>query len=101
MKVSSDPSFHRDSERKFIEHVRDVLADDRLRLDTTAGRRSIKTPFVSVREGDPHAERGERGKRQMMELGAADRDLQSRLPVGQRSDGTLTMRNVWMFTRRV
>jgi len=101
MKASSDPSFHRDSERKFIEHVREVLADDRLRLDTTAGRRSIKTTFVSVREGDPHAERGERVKRLMMELGVADRELQQKLPVGERIDVTLKMRNFWMFKKTV
>ena len=41
MKNTPDPTFHRDREKQFIEHVQGVLEGDRLRLDTTRGRRPV------------------------------------------------------------
>ena len=43
MKSSIDPSQHRQVERRFIEHVEKLLDDDRLRVDTTRGRRPISS----------------------------------------------------------
>ena len=101
MKSSADPSTHRDREKQFIEHARGLLGDDRLRLETRAGRKPIAALFPLVREGEPGVARGERVKRLMMGMGAADRELQSKLPVGERIDVTLRMRNFWMLKRTV
>ena len=54
---------------------------------------------------DPHSSSGitrrMRVKRLMMEVGVADRELQNKLPVGERLDVTLKMRNFWMFKKTV
>src|SRR5438132_7367783 len=54
-----------------------------------------------MRECDTWFERGERVKRLMMDLAVADRELQSKLPVGERVDMILRMRNFWMLKKRV
>ena len=101
MKTSVDPTFHRDREKQFIEHVRNLLDDDRLRPDTTRGRRPITTLMPSITEGEVGVVRGEKVKRLMLELGVTDRSLQSRMPVGERIEVTLRQRNFWMFKKTV
>ena len=54
--ASSDPSFHRDRERQFVEHVKKLLGDERLRLDTTRDRRPVTTLNPKPSESD-HAAR--------------------------------------------
>src|SRR5258706_909655 len=101
MKTSLDPTFHRDRERQFIEHVRNVLEDDRLRIDTTRGRRPLSTLIPYVAQGEPGVERGEKVKRLMLEMGIADRELQSQMPVGERITVTLRQRNFWRIKKQV
>ena len=101
MKKSLDPTFHRDRERQFIEHVRNLLGDDRLRLGTRRGVHPITTLMPSITEGEPGVVRGEKVKRLMLELGVADRELQSRMPVGERLEVALRQRNFWMFKKTV
>src|SRR6266404_4861524 len=101
MKDSPDPTFHRDREKQFFEHARHLLDDERLRIDTKAGRRPVTSGFTYKSEGEKGVERGERAKRLMMELGVADRELQHKLPVGERLDVTLKMRNFWMLKKTV
>src|SRR5258706_1091883 len=101
MKTSLDPTFHRDRERQFIDHVRNVLDDDRLRLDTTRGRRPLSTLMAYVAQGEPGVERGEKVKRLMLEMGIADRELQAQMPVGERITVTLRQRNFWMIKKQV
>jgi hypothetical protein len=101
MTNAPDPSLYRDREKQFFEHARHLLDDDRLRLDTRQGRRPLLSTFVYKREGESGVERGERAKRLMLELGVADRELQHKLPVGERLDVTLKMRNFWMLKKTV
>src|SRR5438093_930611 len=101
MTESSDPTFHRDREKQFFEHARNLLGDERLRIDTKTGRRPLTACFSYKTEGERGVERGERVKRMMMELGVADRELQGKLPVGERLDVTLKVRNFWMLKKTV
>ena len=47
MKNSPDPAVHQQLERQMMEHVERLLGDERLRVDTTRGRRSVTTLFRS------------------------------------------------------
>jgi hypothetical protein len=48
----ADPAVHRQCEQDFIQHVQALLADDRLRIDTTRGRRPVPAvPKVVVQAG--------------------------------------------------
>src|SRR5438045_8318543 len=101
MKPSLDHTFHRDRERQFIEHVRNVLEEYRLRIDTTRGRRALGTLIPYIAQGEPGVERGEKVKRLMLEMGMADRELQAQMPVGERITVTLRQRNFWMIKKQV
>ncbi|MGE5612127.1 MAG: hypothetical protein ACM359_22965, partial [Bacillota bacterium] len=79
MTNSSDPIIHRQRETLFIEHVERLLNDDRLRIDTTSGRRPVLSLRRNVQKQDHEVEL----KRLMAELDRPDRDLQGRMPVGQ------------------
>src|SRR5256885_10599617 len=50
MRNSSDPFVHRQRESRLIEHVERLLSDDRLRIDTTSGRRAVATLRRDVRK---------------------------------------------------
>lgn len=96
MRNSADPTVHRERERRVVEHVERLLGDDRLRVETTAGRRA-----VAMLRRDVHREDGEvQLKRLMSELGVPDRALQARMPVGLRLEVTLS-RTVWLVLRKV
>src|SRR5258706_7539463 len=101
MKTTLAPTFRRDRERQFIEHVRTVLEDDRLRIDTTRGRRPLSTLIPYVAQGEPGVERGEKVKRLMLEMGIADRELQSQMPVRERITVTLRQRKFSMIKKQV
>ena len=79
-----------------IEHVERLLGDERLRVDTTRGRRPVTTLFRAVETGD----RGVDLKRVMAEMGRPDRDLQARMPVGAWMEVTLSQKK-WFFFREV
>lgn len=93
MSDNSDPSQHQASERQFIAHVERLLSDDRLRIDTTRGRRSAVTLFRDVSVAD----RGVELKRLMSEMGKPDRALESTMPVGKWIDVTLSQKKWWVF----
>src|SRR5438067_672969 len=95
MSESLDPSIHRDREKQFISHVRTLLSESRLMLDTKRGRLPVDALFPVITEGEPGVERGEKLKRQMLELGVADRSLQCKMPVGERIAVTLRQKRFW------
>src|SRR4051812_41496965 len=101
MTPRNDPTFHRDREREFFEHARRLLEDDRMRVETRFGRRPITALTPRVIVGEQGVERGERLKRQMLELGVADRQLQANMPVGERLSVSLTQRFLFFFTTTV
>jgi hypothetical protein len=93
MRNSPEPSIHRQRERQFIEHVQRLLGDERLRVDTTRGRRAVTTLQQSVNPSDKAVEL----KRLMTEIGLPDRELESQMPVGQSVDVTLFQRKLLFF----
>lgn len=95
--ASADPFVHRQREQQLIQHVERLLDDDRLRVDTVAGAR----PVVSLLRDVTRADRGVELKRLMSDLGLPDRELQSRMPVGEEIDVTLAQRKWWLFTKVV
>src|SRR5688500_5228793 len=96
MRNSPDPAVHQRLERQMIEHVERLLGDERLRVDTTRGRRPVTTLFRAVETGD----RGVDLKRVMAEMGKPDRDLQARMPAGAWVEVTLAQKK-WFFFREV
>jgi hypothetical protein len=89
----ADPAVHRQCEQDFIQHVQALLADDRLRIDTTRGRRPVPAVPKVVVQADREVEL----KRLMAEVRRPDRDLQHRMPVGASLDVTLQQRTLWVF----
>jgi len=97
MKNKSDPFEHREAESRFIEHVERLLSDDRLRIETTAGRRAVPTLFWDVRKEDREVEL----KRLMSDAGVYDRQVQGKMPVGRELTVTLSRTSFWMFRKKV
>lgn len=93
MRNSPDPSVHQQLERTMMEHVERLLGDERLRVDTTRGRRPVTTLFRSVETGD----KGVELKRVMSEAGRPDRELQSKMPVGAWMEITLAQKKLFFF----
>jgi hypothetical protein len=97
MKNSPDPSVHRQRERQLIEHVERLLNDDRLRVDTTRGNRSITGLLRDVSRSDRALEL----KRLMSDLNVPDRELQNRMPAGESLEVTLSQTSWWVFKKVV
>lgn len=95
MGSSCDPFLHRQREKQFIDHVERLLGDDRLRIDTTDGRR----PISALRRDVIKEDREVQLKRLMSELDIPDRELQSRMPVCPELTVTLS-RARWLVFRR-
>jgi hypothetical protein len=95
MRSSPDPAVHQRNERRFIEHVERLLEDDRLRVDTTAGRYPVTSTMRDVNRDD----RGVQLKRTMAELGRHDRELEAQMPAGQSIDVTLSLPR-WIFFKK-
>jgi hypothetical protein len=93
MKASTDPSTHRQAEQRFFEHVERVLGDERLRIDTTRGRKPATQFIRSVNRGDKAVDL----KRLMSELRKPDRDLQNRMPLGRALDVELYQKRLWVL----
>ncbi len=91
--MTSDPSIHRQREQDFMQHVQRLLSDDRLRLDTTRGRRVITSLRSAVTQADHSVDL----KRLMTELNRPDRDLQNQMPIGQTLDVALSQRKFLLF----
>src|SRR5688572_6153031 len=91
MKSSIDPTVHRQQERRFIEHVERLLDDERLRVDTTRGRRPVSACVRSVQRTD----KGVELKRLMSELGRFDRELEATMPRGEAVEIELSQKKWW------
>jgi hypothetical protein len=79
-----------------MEHFERLLSDERLRVDTTRGRRAVTTLFRAVESGDRAVEL----KRIMAEMGKPDRELQSKMPPGQWVEVTLSQKK-FLFLREI
>jgi hypothetical protein len=96
MTSTSDPSLHRQRERRLIEHVQRLLEDDRLRIDTAKGAKSVVTLVRDVSQFDGGVEL----KRLMSDMGLPDRELQNRMPVGEGLEVTLSQKR-WLVFKKV
>jgi hypothetical protein len=94
---TNEPAIHRQREHDFIQHVQRLLDDDRLRIDTTRGRRPVTSAMKSVSKNDRAVDL----KRLMSEMNKPDRELQSRMPVGESLEVTLTQRKMMIFKKAV
>ena len=97
MSNSAEPSIHRQRELDFIRHVEGLLKDDRLRVDTTRGRR----PVTSLILNPVRSDRAVDLKRLMAEMNRPDRELQSQMPTGEMLDVTLSQRKLLIFNSKV
>ena len=91
-----DPSLHRHREQRLVEHVQRLLEDERLRLDTTKGAKSVVALVRDVNRFDAGVEL----KRLMSDMGLPDRDLQSRMPIGEGIEVTLSQKR-WFVLKSV
>src|SRR5581483_10222349 len=92
-----EPSIHRQREQAFIRHVERLLEDDRLRVDTTRGRRPVTTCMISVEKSDHSVDL----KRLMSEMNKPDRQLQSQMPTGETIEVTLSQRKLFILRSTV
>ncbi|MEA2734685.1 MAG: hypothetical protein QOE14_1136, partial [Humisphaera sp.] len=97
MKSSTDPSQHRQVERRFIEHVEKLLDDDRVRLDTTRGRRAI----VGLTRKTTRTDGAVGLKRLMSEMGRHERDVEAMMPIGEAVEVDLSQKKWWVFNESV
>ncbi|HZZ44246.1 MAG TPA: hypothetical protein VFE58_15030 [Tepidisphaeraceae bacterium] len=93
MRNSSDPSVHRQKEQELVSHVTRLLEDDRLRVDTTRGRRPVKTLLRDVNKTDKTVEL----KRLMAQMNLPDRELQGRMPAGEQVEVVLSQRKFFIL----
>ena len=96
MNSTPDPSLHRQREQRLVEHVQRLLDDERFRLDTTKGAKSVVTLVRTVDRSDGGVEL----KRMMSDMGVPDRDLQGRMPLGEVIEVTLSQKK-WFVLREV
>lgn len=97
VRTNLDPAAHRQREHQLIEHVQRLLEDDRLRLDTKFGRRPITAYIRDVSRSDKSVDL----KRMMSEMNLPDRELQSRMPLGEVVEVTLSQKKMWFLRQAV
>jgi len=97
LELESDPASHRQREQQLIQHVERLLQDDRLRIDTTLGRRPITAFIRDVSRTDKSVDL----KRMMSEMSIPDRELQGRMPVGEMIEVTLSQKRLWILRATV
>jgi hypothetical protein len=97
MKCSVDPSVHRQRELELIAHVRGLLDDPRLRVDTAQGRRPVSSLLRDINQSDHSVEL----KRLMGESGMPDRELEGKMPIGQMLDVLLAKRKLLLLRQPV
>src|SRR5687767_9556788 len=96
MTISPDPTLHRHREQRLVEHVQRLLEDERLRVDTSKGAKSVVGLVRDVARFDAGVEL----KRMMSDMGLPDRELQSRMPIGEGLEVTLSQKK-WAVLRTV
>jgi hypothetical protein len=89
----ANPAVHRQLEKDFIRHVEQLLEDDRLRVDTTSGRRPVVTMLKDVKRSDRSVEL----QRLMSDMRRPDRELKNQMPVGEIVEITLQKRKLMIF----
>jgi hypothetical protein len=89
----ADPAVHRQLEIDFIRHVEQLLDDDRLRVDTTSGRRPVAGMLKNVQRSDRAVDL----KRIMSEMRKPDRELQNQMPIGESLEVILQKRKLLVF----
>jgi len=94
---STDPLDHRHLEQQMVQHVERLLSDERLRIDTTLGRRPVPSFMTKVERADRAVDL----KRLMSEMNVPDRELQAKMPIGQSLDVALTRKRLIFFTQTV
>lgn len=92
-----DPSIHRQQQEQFLAHVRLLLDDERMRIDTAYGRRPVTTFFHDVNYSDHAVDL----KRLMSEVGRPDRELERQMPQDRQMDVLLSKRSLVVFKRPV
>jgi hypothetical protein len=92
-----DPAVHRQREQQLIQHVERLLQDDRMRIDTTLGRRPITAFIRDVSRTDKAVD----VKRMMSEMSIPDRELQAKMPVGEAVEVTLSQKRLWVLRQVV
>jgi hypothetical protein len=93
MTSSPDPSLHRHREQRLVEHVQRLLEDERFRVDTIKGAKSVVTLVRDVNRFDSAVEL----KRMMSDMGLPDRELQSRMPIGDGLEVTLSQKKMFLL----
>jgi hypothetical protein len=93
----SDPLTHRQSEEQMMQHVQRLLGDDRLRIDTTQGRRPVPGFMLRVERSDHAVEL----KRLMSDMNLPDRELQAKMPIGETLEVSLVRKRFLLFTQVV
>ena len=99
MSRNPDPSFHQAREKQFFEHVQSVVESGRLPVNTTKGMLNLSELTSTITTGEKGVERGEKLKRQMMQLGISDRAKQSQMPVGERLHIKLRRKTFWLMKK--
>src|SRR2546421_6455589 len=95
--MSPDPFQHQQIERRFIDHVERLLAEERLRIDTSRGRRAINKAQAMITRGDEGVE----VKRLMAAMGRPDRELQRQMPAGESISADFWQKKWGVFSKKL
>ncbi|MFI5381526.1 MAG: hypothetical protein ACHRHE_19690 [Tepidisphaerales bacterium] len=93
MSGPADPTWHREREKQIVEHVQKLLGDERLRIETTGGRKHAIMLGRDVMPSDREVDL----KRMMMQKGIHDYAVQGRMPLGREVSVTLRKRRFFVF----
>lgn len=79
-----------------MEHVERLLGDDRLRVDTTRGRRAVTTLFRSVKPNRVDEARNA-VRLEMDRAGLKDREVLDKMPIGEEMEIVLSQKKMFFF----
>lgn len=91
---SSDPAWHQAREREFIAHAQALLVDPQFVLDTASGRRSVAGLSQPATVTDKAVD-----LRRRMTSVRPDRNLEARMPTGQRLDANVAVNKMMIFQK--
>jgi hypothetical protein len=91
-----DPKAYLDLEQAFARHARRVLAEDRLRVETVVGWRSVSGMLKRVEEGDDLVSL----RRALVEAGQGDRETEKAFPRNFHVEVELLRRRWFVFTEK-
>ena len=80
-----------------MQHVERLLEDTRLRIDTIHGAKPVASMMRSIEKSD----RGADLKREMTQMNLPDRELQAKMPLGERMEVTLSQAKWFIFRKTV